>query len=411
MNDGIIMKILVIDAKIAGISGDMLLSSLIDLTGSEQVLEELAEAIRSLSCCKKFLYTLIEVDAGGITGRTLSLDIQEERVGDETTLQNALRELSNRLLFTETGKRKANQILEDLIQAETRIHRGGAFHLHEIASLDTLFDILGSLMILERHGFFDGVIYGTPPALGGGEVMMAHGQTSVPAPATLAILAAHHVPVSSIPVPMELTTPTGAALFANLTQEVMDPFPAMVPHRVGYGAGVRRMEGRPNVLRTVEGEVTDGLRDTAVVLETNLDDVSGEVLGYTIQRMMEEGALDVYVIPALGKKNRPVHILSVITSQEHHLHLLRILMKETGTLGVRVLEVPKVVAERKEEVARVTLGGHEYMVTVKTSWVGDTVIRVKPEFDEIKRIAKELQWPLRAVTEEVQRQIAGHRLK
>ncbi len=403
------MKVLVIDAKIAGISGDMLLASLLDLTGSEQVLEEIGEAIRSLSCCRGFSYSFVDVDAGGISGRRLSLEIDEERAVDAGILQKTLGDLSDRFLSTKKGKSKARQILEDLIQAETRIHRGEVFHLHEIASLDTVFDILGSLMILERHRFLEGTIYGTPPALGGGEALMAHGQVSVPAPATLAILAAHHIPVSSVPVPVELTTPTGAALFANLTQEVMDPYPAMVPHHVGYGAGIRRIEGRPNVLRTVEGEVLHGPQDTAIVLETNLDDATGEVLGYTIQRMMEEGALDVYVTPALGKKNRPVHTVSVITSRERHLHLLQVLMEETGTLGVRVLETQKMVAERKEEHVRVKLGGQDYIVTVKTSWIGDTFLRGKPEFDEIRRIAQEIQWPVRAVMEEVQRQITAPR--
>jgi uncharacterized protein (TIGR00299 family) protein len=400
------MKALVIDPKIAGIAGDMLLASLIDLTGSTDLLDPLAEAIAGLDHCRHFSFTAEEADAGGIAAVRLDIRIDEERSGDGDGLRQSLLEVADAVGLPERARTRGLAVLDSLVAAEAKLHRTG-FHLHEIASVDTIFDILGSLLILEDRGYLDGVIYATPPALGGGYIRMDHGEIASPAPATLEILCRHRLPYASLPVEMELTTPTGAALLAAIAEEIVDPYPAMTPIRVGYGAGTRTTPGRPNVLRVVEGETVPVPRRRVVMLETNLDDISGETIGYTIERMMDEGAIDVFVTQAIGKKNRPVSIFSVMVNESDVDRMIAALMDETGTLGVRISEVPKVVAHRSKERIPVTIDGRTFPVRVKTSTLDGRVVARKPEYDDLAAIARELRMPLRTVDETVRRCLPG----
>ena len=203
---------------------------------------------------------------------------------------------------------------------------------------------------------------------------------------------------------MELTTPTGAALLANLAGTVTR-FPAMTPLRIGYGAGSKKNGSGLNILRVVEGEIDDLTEERIVILETNLDDVDGEVIGFAREKLFAAGAVDVFITPASGKKNRPVHIMSVITTHECYPVLIRILMDETGTLGVRVREEPRLVADRTSEKISVLVNGQSFTVRVKTSRAGDRVIAVKPEYEDMKEIALNLGLPLRHVAREVYRQL------
>jgi uncharacterized protein (DUF111 family) len=160
-----------------------------------------------------------------------------------------------------------------------------------------------------------------------------------------------------------------------------------------------------NILRVIEGEIDDLTEERIVVLETNLDDVDGEVIGFAREKLLAAGAVDVFITPASGKKNRPVHVMSVITTREHYHVLIRILMDETGTLGVRVREEPRLVADRKSEKIDVTVNGHPFAIRVKTSRAGGRLIAVKPEYEDMKQIALKLGLPLRRVAREVYRQL------
>ncbi len=400
------MKALVIDPKIAGIAGDMLLASLIDLTDAADLLDPLADAITGLDHCRHFSFAAEEVDAGGITAVRLDIRIEEERSGDGDGLRQSLLEVADAVGLPERARSRGLAVLDSLVAAEAKLHRTG-FHHHEIASVDTIFDILGPLLILEDRGFLDGVIYATPPALGGGTVRMGHAEIAGPAPATLEILCRHRLPYTSLPVETELTTPTGAAILAAIAEKVVDPYPAMTPVRVGYGAGTRASPGRPGVLRVVEGETVPAPRRRVVMLETNLDDISGETIGYTIERMMDEGAIDVFVTQAIGKKNRPVSVFSVMVEKSDVDRMIAALMDETGTLGVRICEVPKVVAHRSKERIPVTIDGRTFSVQVKTSTLDGRVVARKPEYDDLAAIARELRVSLRAVDEAVRRCLPG----
>ncbi|RXE56794.1 hypothetical protein ABH15_01110 [Methanoculleus taiwanensis] len=400
------MKALVIDPKIAGIAGDMLLASLIDLSGSADLLDPLAGAIADLDHCRQFSFTPREVDAGGITAVRLDIRIEEERSGNDGDLRQSLLGVAETIGLPERAKTRALSVLDDLVAAEAKLHRTG-FHHHEIASVDTIFDILGPLLLLEDLEFLDGIIYATPPALGGGSIRTAHGDIACPAPATLEVLSRHRIPYTSLPVEMELTTPTGAAILAALAEKVVDPYPPMTPIRVGYGTGTRLIDGRPNVLRVVEGEVAPAARRRVVMLETNLDDISGETVGYVVERLMDEGAIDVFVTQAIGKKNRPVSVFSVMVHERDADRMLTLLMAETGTLGVRIQEIPKVVAHRSKESIPVAVDGRTFPVRVKTSRLNGRIIARKPEHDDLAAIARELGIPLRDVAETVRRQIPG----
>ncbi|MDD2788865.1 nickel insertion protein, partial [Methanoculleus sp.] len=164
-----------------------------------------------------------------------------------------------------------------------------------------------------------------------------------------------------------------------------------------------------DLLRVVEGETLPGGEDRMVMLETNLDDVSGEAIGYAVERLFAEGAVDVFVTPAFGKKNRPVSVVSVMAAAAVEDRLVRVLMEETGTLGVRVHEFRKVVADRHREELLVSLGGREYPIRVKTSTVNGSLIAEKPEYEDLAAIARDQALPLRFVNDEVRLYLSRRR--
>jgi hypothetical protein len=398
------MKVLVIDPKIAGISGDMLLAALVDLTGSGDLLVPLVDAINELPSCEHFSCQVQDVDAGGISAKKLILDIKEKNHRNHDDMRSSADTIAKKAGLSETAQQKTQSIISDLFAADAKLHRSG-FHHREMASVDTLFDILGSISLLDHHGFLEGQIYGTPPVLGSGFARIATGEIACPAPAALEILCRHQVPYSSFPADTELSTPTGIAIFANLAERIVDAYPPMTPLKTGYGTGSRSIKGRPSVLRVVEGTNFDAIQDRIIMLETNLDDVPGETVGYTLERLREAGAVDVYVTTASGKKNRPVQILHVITNQLDYPGLMEILMEETGTLGVRILDIPRLVAHRSRQTMKVIVRGQEFAISVKTSTVNGNIIAKKPEYEDLKQIARTLKIPLNKVREEVIRQL------
>jgi pyridinium-3,5-bisthiocarboxylic acid mononucleotide nickel chelatase len=398
------MKVLVIDPKIAGISGDMLIAALVDLTGSSDPLEPVADAICGLSYCENFSFQFHEGNAGGISAKKLTIEVREKNHRNHTAMRDSMVEITKKTGFSDTAKNMALRIIDDLLSTDAKLHRSG-FHHHQMSSVDTLFDVAASITLLDLHGFFDGMIYGTPPVLGSGFTRIVGGEIACPAPATLEILCRHQIPYSSYPADGEMTTPTGAAIFANITSRIVDMYPPMTPRRVGYGTGSRSVQGRPSVLRVVEGMNFDAIQDRIVMLETNLDDAPGETVGYTVERHRDAGAVDVFVTTASGKKNRPVQILHIITNQQDYPGLLEILMDETGTLGVRILDIPRLVAHRTRQAMRVTVGGEVFDISVKTSTVNGNVVAKKPEYEDLKKIARHLNLPLNRVREEVLAQL------
>jgi uncharacterized protein (TIGR00299 family) protein len=397
------MKLILIDPRTGGITGDMLCAALADLTGSAAPLHSLAEAIATLPCCSLFEISLEQIEEPCSAAR-LSITSEEEKGGSDRDITSEMEEVISKISLSSSAATLAHAILADLISVENQLHPSASPGC-TFASGNTIFDILGPLAILENTGLFGCPIYTTPPALGGGMITAALGsEVGGPASASLEICARHRIPVSESPLALELTTPIGAALLANMAGAVTR-FPAMTPLRIGYGAGSQKNESLPNILRVIEGEIGDLTEERIVILETNLDDTGGEVIGYTSEKLFAAGAVDVFITPAFGKKNRPVHVISVITSYEHYNELIRILMDETGTLGIRVREEPRLVADRKNEVIEVVVAGHPCPVRVKTSRSGGRIIAIKPEYEDMKQIALRFGLPFRYVAQVVYQQL------
>ena len=411
---GIQIKTIVIDPRIAGISGDMMVAALLDLGGSVDRVYEVAESIEEvLDYCDKLSVEVSYVRKGGIRARDVYLHIKEHvHEISAIKVKNYALKVGEKIGLSENELSFIARVFDELIMAESKVHGipPNSVHFHEIASSDTVFDVVASAAILGELGYLseNAEVYSTPPALGGGFIEIEHGLLPVPAPATLEILKRNNFKISNTPIEVELTTPTGAALLVSLASSIVDFYPPIELKRVGYGAGKKDLGRVPNILRIIEGESLKATRDKVVVLETNLDDVTGEIIGYLVQKLINKGALDVSVIPALGKKNRPVHIIKILADPVKYVELLEMLVDETGTLGVRIYEIPRVIAERMKRTVKVKVRNKEYTVRVKVSRLKDgKLVNLKPEYEDIRRIAEDTGLPLRRVSEEVNRQIKG----
>jgi pyridinium-3,5-bisthiocarboxylic acid mononucleotide nickel chelatase len=300
--------------------------------------------------------------------------------------------------LSEWVKARALAVFARLARAEGAVHgiAPADVQFHEVGAVDSIIDIVGSCVALE--------LLGKPRLLasavtdGTGWVDCAHGRFPVPVPATLAILAERGVSISQCSEPRELVTPTGAALIAELV-ESFGPLSSFVPRKVGYGLGSRENETRPNVLRALLGEAElagaahDWEGDSIAVLETNLDDVSAEVLGHFVGLALARGALDVFHTPIQMKKSRPGVLLTVLCAVERADELTELLLRETSAFGVR-----RTVAERRKlrrELRRVKTDFGE--VVVKLGMLDGEVLQRAPEYESCREIAAQSGQPLRAV--------------
>jgi hypothetical protein len=287
-------------------------------------------------------------------------------------------------------KEKASAVFQRLAEAEAQVHGVDAASvvLHELGSLDTLIDVVGAVAGLRLLGVEQ--LFASPLPLGRGEVEGAHGVLPLPAPATLALLAAVNAPVSEADLSGELVTPTGAALVATLARFER---PAMTLDKVGCGAGSRNPAGRPNVLRLWLGEELAASRNAVLLVETNIDDMSAELLGYVQERLFAAGAADVWFTPIFMKKNRPATMLSLLCAVEREETVVRVLLEETSTLGVRVREVRRHEAQRETFEFESSLGP----ACVKVKRLPGKKAQVSPEYEACRQLALERDLPLAEV--------------
>ena len=293
--------------------------------------------------------------------------------------------------------RDAGRAFERLAAAEAEAHGAtpGTVYFHELGSADTLIDVVGALYGWRALGI--GRAYAGPVNLGGGTVRTAHGLFPVPAPATARLLAGHAV--FSDGEEGEKTTPTGALLLAVLTEPAAAA-PPFTLERTGFGAGGHDFPGRPNCLQVLLGAGADDVEGEQVaVIETNLDDLSPQVIAYTIERLLRAGAREAFVTPVVMKKGRPGHLLTAVVPDGSEAALGALVMRETGTLGYRVRRTARVVLKRGE--TEVPLPGGS--VRVKTARLGGEQIRFAPEYEDCRRIAEKTGQPLREVIEAVLR--------
>ncbi len=328
-----------------------------------------------------------------------------------------IKQLIHASTLSDWVKEKSIAVFQRIAVAEGKIHGmpPEQVHFHEVGAVDSIVDIVGGCLGLELLGcprvLASGVVEGT------GWVKCAHGRMPLPAPATLEILGARGVAISQCEEPRELLTPTGAALLAEFA-ESFGPMTGLVAEKVGYGVGTRDNDTRPNVVRAALGVVQsseskvqslaagsgtakgaalahDWETDTIAVLETNLDDVSGELLGAFVEQALGAGALDVFHTPIQMKKNRPGVLLTVLCAATDADRFAALMLRETSAFGVR-----RTLAERrklKREFLTVTLPQGE--VTVKLGRLDGAVVQVAPEFESCKALAAKAGVPLKAIYE------------
>jgi pyridinium-3,5-bisthiocarboxylic acid mononucleotide nickel chelatase len=398
-------KMLIFDCQASGVAGDMILAALLDL-GADA--EKVISAIKSLEN-PEYGYKNIQIKINQVMRgefKASQIDVTSESASKRHGIEliDIVEKAAESLALSMKAKQFASKTIRTLVGTEADLHKTSfdEAHLHEVALVDTAAEILGVAVALDDLSLFDAKIYSTLVAVGGGTFRFSHGTVSSPAPATLAILQSKNFPFQGGPIEAELATPTGVSILVNLVDEVSRFYPPMVPLKVGYGTGTKDFVELPAVLRVTIGNSFDNgfVKDEIAILETNLDDVTGEVLGYTLDRLLSEGAKDVSIIPMYTKKNRPGHIVKVITEQKDVQRLSQVLIEETGTLGVRVYFCERHIIDRELYHVDLSISGSKESVRVKVARnLNGEIIQIKPEYDDLKKLAEKTKKPLRELSE------------
>ena len=374
----------------SGASGDMVIASLLDLGVDES---EIADGIAAFNLRME----VEEVERGGIVAKKVRF-IGGLGGAEERSYPEIVRIIRDSGLDSEIINNSL-RIFERIADAEARVHGEDKQHLrfHELGAMDTIGDLVGSSIAFSS--IHPDIVISTPISVGRGYVKTEHGLMPVPAPATLEILRRTDLLFQGGVSHSELLTPTGAAILGHFVHRSVASLPPLRITETGYGAGSRDLSV-PNVLRASLGEPAMELAtDKVGVLETNVDNVTGEILGNLIEVLMTEGARDVTIIPTLMKKGRAGHLIRVITAPEDVQRMAYLLMRETGTLGVREMEVRmRYIASREKEKMKVKIRGKEREVGVKIGRSADgELLNIAAEFEDAKRVAGELNMPVKDV--------------
>jgi len=400
--------VIVIDPLIAGISGDMLLCSLVDLGADKN------KIISGIKKSEKFLTnsTIKKIDfqkiqKKGVQSTQLILEIDEdahERKGSE--IKKAIIDSVNILELSKKGKIFADSCIDTLISSESKIHGvpEESVHFHEASSIDTLVDIIGITIALDDLKFFDEKILCMPISVGGGTVTFSHGTMSNPASAILEIFKNSNLKIKGNDSNEELTTPTGACILASLTNIAIDFYPSMKIESIGYGAGQKEFDSFSNVLKIVRGSENNFEIDSVKILETNVDDVSGEILGNLIEKIMEKGAKDISIYHGITKKGRPTNLVSVICNDDNMDEIVDTLVLETGTLGVRISESNRFIVPRSSHEISLTINDQSFQVHYKkSSFKGKNDFKI--EFDDLKNISNSINKSVKETDSLLRREI------
>jgi uncharacterized protein (TIGR00299 family) protein len=424
------MKTLYLDI-FSGISGDMFIGALIDLGVDARRLE------RELKKLKLDGYHLhvARQQKSGIEGVKFDVHLaddhdheHEHHVRSSTFRRHGpakagtpnhhndsrnfskIKKLVSRSKLSAWVKQKSIAVFRRIAEAEGKIHGLPAdkVHFHEVGAVDSIVDIVGACLALELLG--KPRVLAAPVIEGTGWVKCAHGLLPVPVPATLAILGARGIGVTQCDEPNELVTPTGAALLAEFA-EGFGPMENLTAGKIGLGLGTRENKSRPNVLRAVLGAESkvqspkskaalpklDWETDHVAVLETNLDDISAEILGHFVERAFAAGALDVFHTSIQMKKNRPGVLLTVLCAEADADKFAELILRETTAFGVRRTLAERRKLRREFAGVKTPLG----KVTVKIGRLGGKVIQAAPEFESCKKLAAWAKVPLKQIYEAV----------
>lgn len=383
------MKALIFN-PFSGAAGDMILGCTLNLGADQNTVKELIEASVDVSVDIK------EVVKKGIKALDVRINVPEkEPVRTYPELVEAVKAAG----LPSEVESSALDIFLKLAEAEASVHGQPDLenlHFHEVGQSDALADIIGSSAAI--HSLNCDSVFCTPINVGSGTIACAHGILPVPAPATLEILRKGKFYFRGGSEQKELLTPTGAAILAHFARPV-ETFPQGRVISIGYGAGDSELAG-PNVLQGVLSELDSCLvPDIIEVLETNADDVSGEVLGNLFEELLAMGARDVAILPATMKKGRPAHVIKVIAKPEDTAKLARKIIIETGSLGVRVIPTRhRLMAARRIESIKFEVEGQVYEAAVKIARDSEGVLlNISAEFEDCKKIAKTSGVPVKEV--------------
>ena len=376
-------RLLWVDAS-SGASGDMLLAALHEAGVPAAVMADAAAAVAPVAVA------FSHEQRGGFRVGRASVTAAESAATERTWA--TIRQLLDAADLDDHVRRLALRVFERLAVAEGAVHGVAPddVHFHEVGGHDAIGDVVGVCAGVVHLG---AEVHVGPIALGGGTAHAGHGAIPVPGPAVLALLAGAGAPAYGGPVDVELCTPTGAALLVTIAS-TYGPMPLMTVDAVGLGAGTRVLPDRLGALRVVLGTAV-GEPGTAVVLETNVDDLDPRVWPHVLTRLMAAGASDAWLTPILMKKGRPAHTLHVLAPSDPQVlaRLRAVVFAESSAIGLREQVVTKTALPRTERV--VDVGGHP--VRVKLAHDGGRVVNAQPEHDDVARAAAELGLPVKVV--------------
>ncbi|MFN2434469.1 MAG: nickel pincer cofactor biosynthesis protein LarC [Nitrososphaeraceae archaeon] len=406
-------KIVIIDSQVAGISGDMLLSSLIDVGANKK------KVIDSIYACQNYFkgskirnVDFVKTSSYGISCTKFLFDFTDSansRIGN--AVYRAIAACSDSLNLSNVAKSFVLNSLKKIIQAESKIHGSSytSVRLHEVSTIDTAADLIGTAVALDDLNLLSKKFYTTDVAVGNGLLEFSHGVVPNPGNAILEILIDRQILLVPGKLDGELTTPTGAAMLVNLASEHISQYPPIIPEKIGNGGGRKEGKNVANILRLVVGNSnlkSDYTSETVYEIETNVDDVTGEIIGNLTDVLYANNAKDVTVLHGISKKNRPSFVVKVLADKTSRDLLIQILLSETGSLGCRVNEVNRITTSRSFITLPITIENRKFKVKVKISKNGNgSVNSIKPEYDDIKNISTVLKIPYKKVFDTVYHEI------
>ena len=382
---------IIIDPQTGGIAGNMIIGALVDLGADENKLKEIMEYAASG-------FGKVEVSFEKIVKKGISSTYCHVEMVEKSPVFH-FNEFIEKIESLDLDKKiieMSVRIFKRIAIAESKVHGSSLekVHFHEVGASDAVADVIGAVYAYFDLNLDSHEIIGLPIALGGGRVKTAHGILPVPAPAVVEILKGANC--LGVPVDSELATPTGSAIYMEFCNTLEEFLPSISPLAIGYGAGMKDFDF-PNVLRIIKTEEI-GEGDQVDVIETNIDHLTGEEIGYLFDKLLEEGARDVSVTPIIMKKNRQGSLLKVISKREVREHIIDVMFKEIGTLGIRIApNTHRGIAKREFVKKEVEVTNETFEVTFKVGYFNNQIISKRPEFEDIKKIAEKTNLPLKEV--------------
>jgi uncharacterized protein (TIGR00299 family) protein len=376
----------------SGVSGDMILGSLLDLGLS---LDNLSVELSKLDL-RNYKLSARRLVKSQIMATKFDVESQHEHAARRYPDVEKIIDQSG---LSSTVKDRAKHIFLRLAEAEAKVHGSTVdqIHFHEVGAVDAIVDIVGACVGFEMLGIQD--VRASALNVGHGFVETEHGTLPVPAPATAELL--RGVPVYSNQISGELATPTGAAILTTVSQS-FGQLPGIRVEKIGYGAGSRDFTRSPNVLRVFLGQLQqeDDLefeKSSVVVMETNIDDMNPQIYGHLQERLLAMGVLDVFIVPVQMKKNRPGTLLTVVVSEEALQAVSTVLFEETTTIGVRYHRAQRKTLARTMEEIESEFG----KVSVKVSRLNGRIVNFSPEYEDCQRLAVEHRVPYKRIQSRV----------